>query len=123
MLRRQQTDAKYHEGDSRQVVPQQGPRRLARWLEWGPLVCLIVLLLWPQLFAAELGWSGKYLGWARVLTGDEPHYLVLVNSVLNDHDLDLRNNYESVLEGSEQAGARFRFSNLDHHVSYYINGE
>jgi len=124
MLRPHQTDANYHEGaDSQRFVRRHGLRTFTRSVAGGSLACLVVLLLWPQLFAAEPGWAKKHLGWARVLTGDEPHYLVLVNSILNDGDLDLKNNYESVLEGSQQAGARFAFSNLDHHVSYYINGE
>lgn len=96
-------------------------KKLHRKLPIGSLGCLVVLLLLPQVFTMQPGWFGRHLGWARVLTGDEPHYLVLVNSVLNDHDLDLRNNYESAFEGSRQAGEAFAFANLDHHVTYYVN--
>lgn len=50
------------------------------------------------------------------IAGDEPHYLMLVHSILFDHDLDLRSDYERVEKGGIQAGARFRGSRLDHHT-------
>jgi hypothetical protein len=41
---------------------------------------------------------GVVLGWAQAgavrLTGDEPHYLVIADSIARDFDLDVRNNYE-----------------------------
>jgi hypothetical protein len=39
--------------------------------------------------------------------GDEPHYLLILNSLINDGDLDLKDNYESVHQGSLQAGKKF----------------
>src|SRR5262249_23622276 len=62
-------------------------------------------------------------GSPRVYSGDEPHYLVMINSLIEDGDLDLSNNYQSVHEGSFQAGLRFRAKPLDHHVAYYVNGK
>ncbi len=49
---------------------------------------------------------GLGVGWPRVLTGDEPHYLVMVNSLLSDGDLRLLNNYESAIHGESCATGR-----------------
>ncbi|MCI0573358.1 MAG: hypothetical protein L0Y66_21640 [Myxococcaceae bacterium] len=54
--------------------------------------------------------------------GDEPHYLVLLHSVLLDGDLDLKNNYLSVHMGSLQAGNKFARTSIDHHSSWYVDG-
>src|SRR4030095_10678759 len=50
----------------------------------------------------------------QVLRGDEPHYLLLVNSLLFDHDLNLRDDYMRVKKGGLQAGWRFRDYTFDH---------
>jgi hypothetical protein len=49
------------------------------------------------------------------LSGDEPHYMVAVNSILHDHDLDLREDYDRAKRGGWEAGALFRGRLLDHH--------
>ena len=58
----------------------------------------------------------------RICSGDEPHYLIQVNSLLHDGDLDLANNYARVSFGAAEAGERFRSASLDHHVNWYIDG-
>jgi hypothetical protein len=81
------------------------------------------LLLLPQLFAAPAATGPFHLGLPRVYSGDEVHYLVLLNSVLNDGDLDLSNNYASVHEGSEQAGLLCSQGRvLDHHSMWREGG-
>jgi hypothetical protein len=82
-----------------------------------------VLLLIPQAFNHLDGHARLRPTGARACSGDEPHYLLLLNSVLNDRDLDLANNYVSVHQGSLQAGEAFAGSALDHHVVYYVRGE
>ncbi|MBI3185428.1 MAG: hypothetical protein HYZ28_25085 [Myxococcales bacterium] len=57
-----------------------------------------------------------HLGLPQVCSGDEPHYLVLLSSVLEDGDLELGNNYRSAREGSLQAGRAFAGQPLDHHT-------
>jgi len=51
-----------------------------------------------------------------VFSGDEPHYLIAIHSILFDGDLDVRNNYANIRHGGWDAGARFRWRRLDHHT-------
>lgn len=51
-----------------------------------------------------------------VLSGDSPHYLVVVNSLIEDLDFDVSNNYQQARDGDWDAGARFRGVELDHHT-------
>lgn len=51
-----------------------------------------------------------------VLSGDSPHFLVAVNSLVEDWDLDLRNNYDQAQVGGWDMGARFRGQSVDRHV-------
>jgi len=54
-----------------------------------------------------------------VHSGDEPHYLVIINSVVNDGDIDVVNNYADVHRGGVQAGRKFAGWAIDHHVNWY----
>ena len=51
----------------------------------------------------------------RVNSGDEPHYLVILNSIIKDHDLNVANNYLAASQGGNDAGKWFRNKDLDHH--------
>jgi hypothetical protein len=62
-------------------------------------------------------------GIPRIHSGDEPHFLVMVNSMINDHDSDLRNNYDDVHAGDKQAGVNFAGSSIDHQVTWYTYGK
>ncbi|HQU42624.1 MAG TPA: hypothetical protein PK867_07415, partial [Pirellulales bacterium] len=87
-----------------------------------PWVALLVMLLVePLLWSVKLDRGGAKLVFdrPRVHSGDEPHYLVMLNSLLADGDLDLANNYGSVHQGSNDAGASFAHSALDHHIRWY----
>lgn len=86
------------------------------------LTLLGLLLFIPQIVVPAPGRWSLQLGWPRVLAGDEPHYLVLIHSVLLDGDLDLKNNYASVHQGSDQAGRAYAGLPLDHHTLWYIDG-
>lgn len=70
-------------------------------LKWLPAAVLGACLGLMVLLASTSFEGGKGLGWRapRVYSGDEPHYLLTVNSLLFDHDLELQNNYRSVWEG------------------------
>ena len=51
-----------------------------------------------------------------LIGGDEPHYALAAYSIAIDRDLDLINNYQEVLEGSNAAGRRYAGVDLDHHI-------
>ncbi|MBI4454501.1 MAG: hypothetical protein HY644_01235 [Acidobacteria bacterium] len=70
----------------------------------------------------RLGFSGIALHYPTVMTGDEPHYLVVINSLLQDADLDVANNYRGALSGGRDAGFWFRNYPLDQHVVTARNG-
>lgn len=82
---------------------------------------IAVLLLLPLVASTAPSRRGPVLGfdWPRVWSGDEPHYLLMLNSLLSDGDLDLRNNYAVVWTGSPQAGRSFAGRPLDHHTKWY----
>jgi hypothetical protein len=86
-------------------------------------------LLVALVFAPHVGSSVRFdgsRGFAltrpRICSGDEPHYLIQVNSLLHDGDLDLADNYARVSFGAAEAGERFRSASLEHHVNWYIDG-
>ena len=57
-----------------------------------------------------------------VLSGDSPHYLVVINSLIKDRDFDVSNNYDQAREGGLDAGVRFRGRKLDRHVCTDASG-
>ncbi len=91
------------------------------WARYIPALTSLLLLL-PLAFSSPGSPTVWRFGLPRVLTGDEPHYLLLINSALRDGDLDLANNYAAVHRGGEQAGLRFVGSPLDHHTVWFENG-
>lgn len=83
------------------------------------------------LFFAGLFWFVGHHQWTfggrlttvapRALDGDEPQYLIIVNSLLHDHDLDLANNYRDAEHGSLDLGVRLRSAILEEHHTFLIN--
>lgn len=54
----------------------------------------------------------------RTISGDEPHYLLVLNSLLRDHDLELQDDYRRVRLGSAEAGVGGRGAIFDHHTLF-----
>jgi hypothetical protein len=79
-------------------------------------------LLLPLLFASPVSETRFHLGLPRVYSGDEVHYLLTINSVIRDRDLDLSNNYAAVHAGADQAGNDSRGRALDHHTVWFVDG-
>lgn len=92
-------------------------RRERLWLRL-TFGAVALALLVPQAFSFKDPWEGVDYGPARVTSGDEPHYLVLINSLVVDGDLDVANNYVNVHEGGNQAGENFRNGRLHHHTAW-----
>jgi hypothetical protein len=94
--------------------------KLAKMFHYWPET-LILTVLMAALFIApnfELDPKTKELEKTRlgVYSGDEPHYLVSLSSILKDGDLNLRNNYRNIRFGGLDAGLRFQGQRLDHHT-------
>jgi hypothetical protein len=81
-------------------------------------VILSVALLLPLIFSRGDG-ARPMVGLPLITSGDEPHYLVMIHSLLSDHDFDLSNNYANARRGSIDIGAGRAFAPLDHQVSWY----
>jgi hypothetical protein len=78
------------------------------------------LLLLPHIFGSR--WAPSKVGFARVYSGDEPHYLIQIKSLVRDHDLDISNNYEWAGVGADDAGKGFRGEQLERHTAAQANG-
>lgn len=77
--------------------------------------------LHPAAPACERQWPLlDNIGYATAYIADEPHYMTIVSSVINDGDLDLKNNYAQAHAGGFDSGARFRSFPLNHHAYYYL---
>ena len=99
-----------------------------RWVStraWVWRVLIYLLLVAPLFVSGPLPSFPLPLNvvWPRIHSGDEPHYLVILSSLIQDGDLDLANNYNSVHAGGGDAGRSFAGQPLDHHVSWYDNGK
>lgn len=97
--------------------------RRRRWKNAAFCTTLAALLLAPHLFTGTPDRPYPVFGPARVLSDDEPHYLVLINSLLDDGDLDLADNYAHVHAGGPDAGSlQARARTLDHHTVLVLDG-
>lgn len=66
-------------------------------------------------FGQDEGW---YLTVPKVYGGDEEHYLLMINSLIKDYDLELRNNYDNARGGGLDAGILWSGKNLDPHANF-----
>jgi hypothetical protein len=103
-----------------ELAPRLRDRFSERYFRYA-IAGLALLLLAPLCVSRSIE-KPLSLGLPGVLSGDEPHYLVIINSLISDGDFDLSNNYADVHLGGPQAGRRFAGSPLDHHVNWYEDG-
>lgn len=83
----------------------------------GPVV-VAALLIFPITFNSKPG-ALPHPGAPRVISGDEPHYLIMMNSLVSDGDLNLANNYDSVQHGGKDAGQLpSELRAIEHHTRY-----
>jgi len=83
---------------------------------------LLLLMMWAGTRLAlvcgtnPLAWHLEVVT-PYAVTGDEPHYIMVVNSILFDHDLELQDDYFRVHAlGGLEAGTHWRFCLPDHHT-------
>ncbi|MGH9197312.1 MAG: hypothetical protein ACRD1T_16425, partial [Acidimicrobiia bacterium] len=94
--------------------------RHVRFADRAVLTTFIGLLTLPLCLATPLD-ARLFIGLPRIYSGDEPHYLIILNSLISDGDFDLKNNYASVHAGSAQAGQLWAGSALAPHVQWAVN--
>lgn len=91
----------------------------------GPFAVALLLLL-PLCTVIDGGLGGgnvsRHIGLPTVRGGDEPHYMVMLSSLLQDGDFDVSNNYLASHRGGLDAGRPFGRFALDHHVAWWIGG-
>ena len=86
------------------------------------MACVVSMLLLLPLVV-----TGGQRVWGQiripgVQSGDEPHYLIMIHSLIRDYDLDLANNYRDAHRGAPDAGWRHAGRPLDHHTVWVIDG-
>ncbi len=79
-------------------------------------MCLTLLGTWLVTRVEYLPGYGFYVVEPRAVNGDEPHYLVMINSLLFDHDLQLQTLYDDAERGGPEAGVTWRGVKLDRHT-------
>lgn len=103
-------------------------RDTLRRLPASPLVpaLVTVLLLMPLAFRGVTTGpeGGLKQGSPWIFSGDEPHYMVMISSMVKDGDLDLANNYASVHRGGLDAGRWWAEARrLDDHAQFDVGGK
>jgi hypothetical protein len=105
----------------RQTEPSDSPaaskeQSRERWLKIGVALAMGVVLL-AILAVTRIEFkpgAGLHIVTPAAAWSDEPYYVMVINSILFDHDLELQDDYRRVLAGRADAGMRFRGRSLDH---------
>ena len=78
---------------------------------------LLLVAMWAVSSVTYVSDHGWLIVSQHAISGDEPHYLIVINSILFDHDLELQDDYARMAQGGLEGGARFRGKRwLDHHT-------
>lgn len=84
---------------------------------------LLLVAMWAVSSVTYVSDHGWLIVSQHAISGDEPHYLIVINSILFDHDLELQDDYARIAQGGLEGGARFRGARLrgsnwelDHHT-------
>jgi hypothetical protein len=78
------------------------------------LFVLSLIFIWGVSRLEFVPHQGLVIVPTQAISGDEPHYLMIINSILFDHDLQLKDDYKRVAAGGLEAGALFRGREMLH---------
>ncbi|MGH7779383.1 MAG: ArnT family glycosyltransferase [Candidatus Binataceae bacterium] len=108
------------------IVTEQAPHRVRHFTEYlwahsddlGMLMLagLALVIIWGVSRVEYFPHRGFHIVAREAISGDAPHYLIIVNSLLFDHSFEVQNAYDRVANGGLDAGARFRHGLPDHHT-------
>ena len=71
-------------------------------------ICLTLLGTWLVTRVEYLPGHGFFVVEQRAVAGDEPHYLVMINSLLLNHNLRVQTLYDDAEQGGPEAGVTWR---------------
>jgi hypothetical protein len=119
--------------NARNSILRTIPREMSKSAAVALLLCLILLMTWLVTRIEYLPGAGFLVVEPRAVGGDEPHYLLIINSLIFDHDVQLQNDYDRVDRGGLDAGVEARGVQLDrqtiagnrrtgHRSSGYVEG-
>ena len=91
-------------------------RELRKSAAVAAFLCLTLLGTWLVTRLEYLPGHGFFLITPHAVGGDEPHYLIMINSLLVKHDLQLKTAYDDVERGGPEAGVMSRGIELDRHT-------
>ncbi|HVA78787.1 MAG TPA: hypothetical protein VNF27_12870 [Candidatus Binataceae bacterium] len=77
---------------------------------------LALFLIWGVSRLEYVPGSGFQIVTQQAISGDSPHYLIIINSLLFKHRLELQDEYDAVTRGGLEAGALSRRGLPDHHT-------
>ncbi|HXN86411.1 MAG TPA: hypothetical protein VN867_10075 [Candidatus Binataceae bacterium] len=101
------------EENARKSIIRKIPREIWKSLGIALSLCLILLMTWLVSRIEYLPGTGFMVVEPRAVRGDEPHYLIIINSLIFDHDVQLQNDYDRVDRGGLDAGVEARGIHLD----------
>lgn len=84
------------------------------------IIFIYAIVCFVHVDARLPGTKKSYISLPKIYGGDEEHYLITVSSLIEDFDLELRNNYYNAqYGGSYSAGEWWRGKYIDHHSKLY----
>lgn len=87
------------------------------------VILFITLFVAPLFIHVRTTWRSYgpiYFALPHIFAGDEPHYLVIVSSIIKDFDFNVSNNYENARRyGMNDIGENGKYKAIDHHTLFF----